>query len=293
MTRPYTVVDVFSAEPLLGNPVAVVLEAEGLSEAQMGAFARWTNLSETTFVLPPTRDGADYWLRIFTPGGELPFAGHPTLGSAHAVLEAGRAAARDGVLVQECGVGLVQVAVGGSESATAKAGRMTLTLPTPKVRAFADGDVAEIEGLLGHGVMRTAPPAAVDVGIVWGVAQVASVEVLLALEPDMVRSAAFERRLELTGLSVFAVSNDPGVIEVRSFTGSCGIGEDPVCGSGNGAVAAFRAANGQLGPAAWRYEARQGRRLSRDGRITLSGDDQGVIGVGGDCITTAVGTLAI
>ncbi len=170
---------------------------------------------------------------------------------------------------------------------------MTLTLPTPKVRAFADGDVAEIEGLLGQGVMRTALAAAVDVGIVWGVAQVASVEVLLALEPDMVRSAAFERRLELTGLSVFAVSNDPGVIEVRSFTGSCGIGEDPVCGSGNGAVAAFRVANGQLGPAAWRYEARQGRRLGRDGRIALSGDDRRVIRVGGDCITTAVGTLAI
>ncbi len=289
MTRPYTVVDVFSAEPLLGNPVAVVLEAEGLSEAQMGAFARWTNLSETTFVLPPTRDGADYWLRIFTPGGELPFAGHPTLGSAHAVLEAGRAAARDGVLLQQCGVGLVEVAVSG----TADARRMTLTLPTPKFLPFSDGDVAEIEGLLGHGMMRTAAAAAVDVGIVWGVAQVASVEVLLALEPDMVRSAAFERRLKLTGLSVFAVSDDPGVIEVRSFTGSCGIGEDPVCGSGNGAVAAFRAANGQLGEGAWRYEARQGRRLGRDGRIALSGDEAGVIRVGGDCITTAVGTLAI
>ncbi len=289
MTRPYVVVDVFSAEPLLGNPVAVVLEAEGMDDATMAAFARWTNLSETTFVLPSTVAGADYRLRIFTPGGELPFAGHPTLGSAHAVLEAGRITTADGVLVQQCGAGLVKVAVSG----TAQARRMTLTLPQAKVLPFSDSDVAEIEGLLGGAVLRTVPAAAVDVGIVWGVAEVGRVEDLLALEPDMMRSAAFERRLELTGLSVFAVSDDPGVIEVRSFTGSCGIGEDPVCGSGNGAVAAFRAVNGQLGQGAWLYEARQGRCLGRDGRVALSGEDAGVFRVGGDCVTTAVGTLAI
>src|SRR5918996_521405 len=107
--RAYKVVDVFTSKPLLGNPVAVVLDAEGLDTGQMQAIARWTNLSETTFLLPPTVPEADYRLRIFTPRSELPFAGHPTLGSAHAVLEAGLVNPRDGGLVQECGVGLVQL----------------------------------------------------------------------------------------------------------------------------------------------------------------------------------------
>ena len=112
-TRAYKVVDAFSSKPFLGNPVAVVLDAEGLATAEMQAIARWTNLSETTFLLPPTSSEADYRLRIFTPRSELPFAGHPTLGSAHAVLEAGRVMPRGGRLVQECGVGLVRIAVEG------------------------------------------------------------------------------------------------------------------------------------------------------------------------------------
>ena len=113
MNRSYKVVDAFTATPLLGNPVAVVLDAEGLDRAGMQAVARWTNLSETTFLLPPTLEGADYQLRIFTPRGELPFAGHPTLGSAHAALEAGRVTPRGGRLVQQCGVGLVNLSVTG------------------------------------------------------------------------------------------------------------------------------------------------------------------------------------
>ena len=107
--RSFSQVDVFSAEPFLGNPVAVVHDADGISDDEMAAFARWTNLSETTFLLPPTTDEADYRLRIFTPGGELPFAGHPTIGSAHAWLEAGGVPRRDGELVQECGAGLVRL----------------------------------------------------------------------------------------------------------------------------------------------------------------------------------------
>src|ERR671916_498870 len=113
--RPFRQVDVFSSEPLLGNPVAVVHDADGLEDAEMRAFARWTNLSETTFLLPPTQEDADYRLRIFTPGGELPFAGHPTLGSAHAWLGAGGVPRRDGVVVQECGVGLVEVRHTGAD----------------------------------------------------------------------------------------------------------------------------------------------------------------------------------
>src|SRR5690606_7382605 len=163
MSRKYKVVDVFTAQPLLGNPVAVVLDADGLDGTTMQQIARWTNLSETTFVLPPTRPGADYRLRIFTPGSELPFAGHPTPGSAHAVLESERVVPRDGRLVQECGAGLVSIAVSGSTR--------VLTLPAAQVTGLAPDDVSELEAILGAPVNRAAEPALVDVGPAWVVAQ--------------------------------------------------------------------------------------------------------------------------
>jgi len=145
--RAYKVVDAFSSKPFLGNPVAVVLDAEGLATAEMQAIARWTNLSETTFLLPPTSSEADYRLRIFTPRSELPFAGHPTLGSAHAVLEAGRVMPRGGRLVQECGVGLVRIAVEGDGAER----RLTLALPPAKVTALSAADVDELEAVIGIG----------------------------------------------------------------------------------------------------------------------------------------------
>src|SRR5262245_45972460 len=133
MTRSYKVVDVFTSRPLLGNPVAVVLDAEGLATDEMQAIARWTNLSDTTLILPPQTSEADYHLRIFTPRSELPFAGHPTLGSAHALLEAGRVSPRpDGRLIQQCGVGLVELAVDERESDR----QLAFTLPTAKITAL-------------------------------------------------------------------------------------------------------------------------------------------------------------
>ncbi|GAU85902.1 PhzF family phenazine biosynthesis protein [Bosea sp. BIWAKO-01] len=290
MARAYKVVDAFSAKPLLGNPVAVILDGAGLSDAAMQSIAHWTNLSETTFVLPPTRSDADYRLRIFTPGSELPFAGHPTLGSAHAVIEAGLVTPSGGRLVQECGVGLVAITVEGEGAER----RLTLALPPATVTTLSDSDVAEMEAILGNGIVREASPAIVNVGAVWIVAQVASAEALLALKPDFARSAAFERRLGVTGITLFARREGSGPeIEVRSFAPSCGVNEDPVCGSGNGSVAVFRSTRGLLPAGGARYEAAQGRCLGRDGMIALSVDAGGKVQVGGACVTTVNGTLLL
>jgi PhzF family phenazine biosynthesis protein len=286
VSRTYKVVDVFTARPLLGNPVAVVLDAGGLDGDSMQQIARWTNLSETTFVLPPSRPEADYRLRIFTPGSELPFAGHPTLGSAHAVIEAGRVTPRGGRLVQECGAGLIEIAVSGSS--------LVLTLPAPTFTTLAPADVDELEGILGAPVDRAATPALVDVGPVWIVAQLASAETVLKLQPDLARSATFERRLHATGVSIYgAHASGDASIEVRSFAPSCGVGEDPVCGSGNGAVAAFRRARGLLPGPRTAYMAAQGQRVGRDGRIAITVDSDGPVTVGGTCVTVIDGVLRV
>ncbi|SFJ92122.1 phenazine biosynthesis protein PhzF family [Bosea sp. OK403] len=292
--RNYKVVDAFTTRPLLGNPVAVVLDSDGLNSEAMQAIARWTNLSETTFVLPPTTPDADYRLRIFTPGSELPFAGHPTLGSAHAILEAGLASPRNGKLmngklVQECGVGLVEIAVAGQGVDQV----LTLSLPPATITPLSREDVDEIEAIIGAAVKREAPPAIVNVGPVWVIAELSSVEALLALKPDFARSAAFERRIGVTGITLFAQRGAGGPeIEVRTFAPSCGVYEDPVCGSGNGSIAVFRHARGLLPAAGARYEAAQGRCVGRDGKIFLSVDADGKVQVGGSCITTVNGTLA-
>lgn len=292
MGRAYKVVDAFSSRPFLGNPVAVVLDAEGLDTDAMQALARWTNLSETTFVLPPTAPGADYRLRIFTPRAELPFAGHPTLGTAHAMLEAGRATPRAGRLVQECGVGLVGLTVEGEGPAR----RLTLDLPPARVTPLPPAEAAALEALLGHPLDPRATPAIVDVGAVWAVAPLADDAAVLGLEPDLARSAAFERRHGLTGVTVFgprgAEAGKDGAIEVRSFAPSSGIEEDPVCGSGNGAVAVFRRDAGLLPPGG-AYQATQGRRVGRDGQVAVRVDAGGRVSLGGACVTCVDGTLAV
>lgn len=287
--RTYKVVDAFSATPFQGNPVAVVLDAEGLSDADMQAIARWTNLSETTFLLPPTQAGADYALRIFTPQSELPFAGHPTLGSAHAALEAGRVTPRDGALVQQCKQGLINVAVTGEGADQ----RLTLDLPTATVDLLADADIAEIETIIGQPVDRAAPPAIITVGPRWMIARMASAQALLDVQPDFARLAQLERRLGVTGLTLFGQYPDgsDADIEVRSFAPSSGVEEDPVCGSGNGSVAVFRAQHGLLADGNAHYEATQGRKVGRSGRIHVGVETSGRVTIGGACVTCIDGVL--
>ncbi|WP_292042694.1 MULTISPECIES: PhzF family phenazine biosynthesis protein [unclassified Brevundimonas] len=286
MARRYLVVDAFSARPLMGNPVAVILDAEGLGSEQMQAIARWTNLSETTFVLPATTPDADYRLRIFTPASELAFAGHPTLGSARAVIDSGWKAPLDGKLVQECKAGLIDISLDADD------GQLTLQLPAARITPLPDTAVQALSRAYGAPLAADAAFAAVDVGIVWGVAEIESVEALLAMRHDLNLAAEVERQNDLTGVSLFARYDD-GSIEVRSFAVSDGVPEDPVCGSGNGAIAAYRRHLGQLPHRDWSYLSRQGRCVGRDGTVHLSADSDGHIRVGGQCVITARGQLEL
>ena len=285
MRRQYKVVDVFSDQPLRGNPCAVILDAQGLTTDDMQRIAAWTNLSETTFLLPPNNPAATYSLRIFTPRSELPFAGHPTLGSAFAAVEAGKAVPKDGVLVQECKVGLITLRVAGA--------RITLELPTAKITPISPTDVDELDAVLGRPVLRAAMPAVVNVGPRWLIAELPSAEDVIAVTPDLVRLEKLERRVGASGLTIFGKHASGEIaIEVRSFAPQDAIPEDPVCGSGNGSVAAFiwaaRPVTGGL-----RYTAAQGRCVGRDGRIDVVIDANGKIVLGGACVTTVDGTLLL
>jgi PhzF family phenazine biosynthesis protein len=285
------VVDVFTSRPLFGNPVAVILDGDGLDTSAMQGIARWTNLSETTFVLPPTTSEADYRLRIFTPRSELPFAGHPTLGSAHAVLEAGRVVPRPGDrLIQQCEVGLVEVTVDRRDEGRS----LTFCLPPSTVEDLEPADVSELEAILDcNGTIENAP-AVVNVGPVWVVVHMMDARSVLGLKPDLMRLAAFERRLGITGVTVFGPrEGGDAQIEVRTFAPSCGVDEDPVCGSGNGSVAAFRWARGLLPRHGCEYFATQGSVVGRDGRVRVNVDGGGKIRVGGACVTCVDGTLAL
>ncbi|MEQ1550709.1 PhzF family phenazine biosynthesis protein [Sphingorhabdus sp.] len=277
--RPFKQVDVFTAVALKGNPVAVILDAEGLTAEQMQAIANWTNLSETTFVTPPSDTAADYAVRIFTPKSELPFAGHPTLGTAHAVIESGLATPKDGKVVQQCAVGLVEVSQSGSG----------LSFRLPRY-AFEDAPEAEkLAAALGEGTIKGVPQI-VNVGPHWVIAELISAEVVEQLQPDLPMLADYDRTQSTTGMTVYAEKPDGSII-VRSFAPADGIAEDPVCGSGNGAVAAYRLKAGQIS-AGSHYTSSQGRQVGRDGlvRVRIEGD---AVHVGGDCVTVVDGTFRI
>lgn len=273
--RRFSQVDVFSAEPLLGNPVAVVHDADGVSDEEMARFARWTNLSETTFLLEPTDPAADYRLRIWTPGGELPFAGHPTLGSAHAWLEAGGVPAAGGQVVQECGAGLVRLRRGD---------RLAFAAP-PLVRSgpVSAADRAAIARALRIEEDEFVDSAWVDNGPGWVAVLLRDADAVLTLRPDY---AAFGQ-LEIGVVGRHPAGADTDV-EVRAFVPTMGIGEDPVTGSFNAGVGQWLA--GERLPAS--YVAAQGTVLGRQGRVhvDLEGD---TVWVGGDTLTTVTGEVAL
>lgn len=292
--RPFSQVDVFGppegdgARGLEGNPVAVVHEAEGLPEETLAAFARWTNLSETTFLLPPTDPGADYRVRIFTPGGELPFAGHPTLGSAHAWLEAGGVPAQTDRVVQECGVGLVPVR---------REPRLAFAAP-PLVRSgpVDAPDRARVLAALGVGDADVVAMEWVDNGPGWVGVELADAEAVLAVEPVAENFPAPGAGGTALGLAVGIVGRwpDPAAVgkdvEVRAFfRDGPQLVEDPVTGSLNAGLAQWLTGTGRL-PA--RYVAGQGRRLRRDGRVYVEQAD-GNLWVGGDVRTVVTGTVRL
>ncbi|MGH8687285.1 MAG: PhzF family phenazine biosynthesis protein [Burkholderiales bacterium] len=272
---PFKQIDVFTATPFQGNPVAVVLGADPMGAEQMQRIAAWTNLSETTFVLAPTQAGADYRLRIFTPRQELPFAGHPTIGSAHAALEAARIAPRAGALVQECAAGLLALRV------ETEAGRRRIFVRAPAAK-LAPARVP---------LFGSSRAIRVDVGPVWIVVDLGQADAVDALAPDLPAIAKLSDSLRATGVTVFGRTGDPRLpLHVRSFAPAHGIAEDPVCGSGNISVAAFLRETGLLREFGPDYTARQGMQVGRDGRVAVRVRDEG-IEIGGEAVTCVEGTI--
>jgi PhzF family phenazine biosynthesis protein len=289
--RRFTQLDVFTDRALLGNPLAVVHGADGLSDERMAAFARWTNLSETTFLLAPTEPGADYRVRIFTPTVELPFAGHPTLGSCHAWLAAGGRPHTPGEVVQQCGVGLVRIRREGSR----------LAFAAPPRRRSGPLDEATVERIARF---LQVPRAAIlahqhcDNGPGWKAVMLASADAVLALRPQLSSEGDLE-------IGVVGPSNSPGKVgvvaphaagthpafEVRAFFPAPGgnLAEDPVTGSLNAALAQWLIGDGLAPP---RYVAAQGTALGRAGRVHVAQDSEG-IWIGGDSVIVVHGKATL
>lgn len=278
--RAFRQVDVFTATPYRGNALAVVLDGDGLADEEMQRFARWTNLSETTFLMPPRSAQADYQVRIFTPGGELPFAGHPTLGSAHCWLEVGGAPRASDFVVQECGVGLVRLRRDGNRLAFA-APALQRSEPNPAV-------VAELAAALGIQTGQVLAAQTLDNGPVWLSLLLDSPATVLALIPN---HGELNRLGHKVGVAAIYPAGGAGPqLEVRAFAAPIGISEDPVTGSLNASLAQWLIEAGRL-PA--RYLAAQGSCLDRDGRIHVRRDEQGQVWVGGDSVTCISGSVVL
>lgn len=285
-TRAFKQVDVFTAVPYLGNPLAVVLDGTGLSTEEMQHFTNWTNLSEATFLLPPTQAGADYKVRIFCPGRELPFAGHPTLGSCHAWLQAGGQPQGDYV-VQECGVGLVRLRRDGERLAFAAP-------PLKKSGPLSEDDVALIARGLGVPRSDIVAHAWCDNGPNWRGVMLKSAEQVLTVKPDASVLAGLDVGVVgprgKVGLIGSRGSDEDIAFEVRAFfPGNNGMAEDPVTGSLNAALAQWLIGAG-LAPS--RYVASQGTALGRAGRVFVeqSGSD---IWIGGGSVTCVDGVVTL
>ncbi len=276
MPRRFSQIDVFGSGPCSGNPVAVVLDAEGLSDEEMQRFATWTNLAETTFVLPPTRPEADYRVRIFTPVLELPFAGHPTLGTCHAWLQGGGEPAGAEEIVQECELGLVRI--------RRDEDRLAFAAP-PLVRSgpASDEDAAKVAAALGVDPGELLAVEWVDNGPGWIAALMESAERVLQLRPD---------RLDFDlGVAGFHPPGSPQALEVRAFAPVNGLAmEDPVTGSLHASLAQWLLGSGQLQAP---YVAAQGGAIGRSGRVHVSQGEDGAVWVGGRSETVVEGTVEI
>jgi PhzF family phenazine biosynthesis protein len=309
--RRFKQVDVFTATPYLGNPLAVVLDGTELSDEAMQHFAQWTNLSETTFLLPPSPEGAaagaDYRVRIFTPTTELPFAGHPTLGSCHAWLEAGADTKQVNPLItQECAIGLVKIRRDGTRLAFA-APALQRSVPDPILLA----QVTQALGLQPHQIMAA---QVLNNGPTWLGLLLDNAETVLQLNPDhqqlknlgqKVGVAALEQEHPASNLIARSnrearafgprstrqpLTDTPPEIEVRAFAAALGVNEDPVTGSLNASLAQWLIAEGHM-PST--YVASQGLNLGRAGRVHIERDNTGQVWVGGNVITCIDGTVAL
>ena len=273
--RPFRQVDVFSSLPFMGNPLAVVLDADGLDTAQMQAIARWTGLSETTFVLAPRDPAADYRVRIFSPEMEFPFAGHPTLGTAHALLDAGMQP-KGARIVQECGVGLVQIE-------RQAGGVLAFQAPPCTARALKPTLLPLLQ--TGLGGTPAAAVTVVDMGIRWLCVPLASAAACLAVRADIASLTALLAAAGADGLALYGPhgAGGPADYEVRALLSEHGaLVEDPVTGSANACIAHLLAGGD--------YTVRQGTCLQRDGRVSVSFRD-GHAWIGGACLSVVTGSI--
>ncbi len=300
-SRPFRQVDVFTDRPYFGNPLAVVLDGDGLSYAEMQRFAQWTNLSETTFVLPPTDAAADYQVRIFTPGGELPFAGHPTLGSCHAWLHTGGRPRAEGTVVQQCGAGLVRIRREGE--------RLAFGAPPLKRRAPAPSALAQVAGALGLKPQQIVSAQVLDNGPVWFSLLLDDPATVLGLEPNHLMLRTLGHKVGVAALTppgtsaLIARSNrearafagggtrppEPALV-VRAFAAPSGIQEDPVTGSLNAGLAQWLLEDEHLTAP---YTASQGSCLGRDGIVHVDRDAQGQVWVGGSSVVCIEGQVRL
>lgn len=313
--RLFKQIDVFTSTPYLGNPVAVVLQGDGLSDAEMASFARWTNLSETTFVLPPVNTSADYRLRIFTPGNELPFAGHPTLGSCHAWLEAGGQPKNKNLIVQECAKGLVNIRRDGTGPRLAHRLAHRLAFAAPDLSRSDPSPVllSQVAAALGIKAAQVTAAQRLDNGPVWLGLLLDSPETVLQIMPNHQELARLGIKVGVAGIypvetappliaranreakafmqeAVLAGADLEVTLEVRGFAACIGIHEDPVTGSLNASLAQWLMADGYM-PV--HYTAAQGACLKRAGQIDLQRDAEGQVWVGGESVTCVDGTVTL
>ncbi|AVP99975.1 PhzF family phenazine biosynthesis protein [Ahniella affigens] len=280
--------DVFTRFAGGGNPLGVVLGAESWTDARMQRFARWANLVETTFVLPPSRSSASYRLRIFTPYKEIPFAGHPTIGSAHAVLETAFAEAQSGRLVQECLAGLLPIQVEGDGPAR----ELFVAAPASKVLIDGAPARARLATVLSHLDLGPLGCAFVEGGRRWWLAEIADEAALRAWSPNHGAIGELARATDSLGLCVFARSQtEPAALAVRAFPAGVGIVEDPASGAANGLIAAFIAEREPNGPLASGYRVSQGREIGHDAEIGIRFGGDGSVQVGGQTQTVIDGWL--
>ncbi len=287
--RRYVQLDVFASRAGAGNPLAVVLDAEGLDDAQMQAIAKWTRLPETTFVLPPVSDDATHRIRIFSPRREVPFAGHPSVGTAHALLDAGLAAPRDGLLVQDGIAGKLPLKVVGEGS------ERTIAVRTPRARVqeIATPDDPRLRDALAGLQLGTLPPVLMDGGRRWWLAELANETELRNAQPNWNAIVELANATESMGLFVYARSDDPVYYyAVRAFVGAPAQFEDAASGAANATLAAWLAERGALPdlPGGF-YRVSLGREVGHDAIIELSIDADGDVWSGGRAVAVVTGTL--
>lgn len=288
MTERFLQLDVFADRPGGGNPLGVVIGAAHWPVAAMQAFAAWTDLVETTFLLPPTDPTASYRLRIFTPTREIAFAGHPTIGSAHAALDTGLVALGDHGLIQECGAGLLPIRARGSGPLR----RLFVQAPPARIQLQGDAAASRLQTLLSGVNPGRLPPALVEGGRRWWMAELASEQALRAWQPDHTAIADLARDSDSLGLCVFARSDHADYqLAVRAFPAGVGIIEDPASGAANGLIAAYIAAGDPSSSLARGYRVSQGREIGHDAVIDVEIDTATEIWVGGRTHTVINGAL--